>query len=101
MEFKRENEEKFHPVKPKTYVLVWVGLLILTGITVSLAGMEFGRLSVVVALIIAAVKSALVLNFFMHLKYEKGLLLFKLMIPGILALLVLFIGITFFDVAFR
>jgi cytochrome c oxidase subunit 4 len=95
------GEEKFHPVKPKTYVLVWFGLFILTGITVSLAGMDLGRLSVVVALIIAAVKSALVLNFFMHLKYEKGLLLFKLMIPGILAILVLFIGITFFDVAFR
>jgi cytochrome c oxidase subunit 4 len=95
------HEEKFHPVKPKTYVLVWVGLLILTGVTVSLAGMDLGRLSVVVALIIAAVKSALVLNFFMHLKYEKDLLLFKLMIPGILAILVLFIGITFFDVAFR
>ena len=95
------GEEKFHPVKPKTYVLVWVGLLILTGVTVSLAGMDLGRLSVLVALIIAAVKSWLVLNFFMHLKYEKGLLLFKLMIPGILALLVLFIGITFFDVAFR
>jgi cytochrome c oxidase subunit 4 len=94
-------EEKFHPVKPKTYVLVWVGLLILTGMTVSSAGMDLGRLSVVVALIIAAVKSTLVLNFFMHLKYEKGLLLFKLMIPGILAILVLFIGITFFDVAFR
>jgi cytochrome c oxidase subunit 4 len=101
MEFKREIEEKFHPVKPKTYVLVWVGLLILTGITVSLAGMDLGRLSVAVVLIIAGLKSALVLNFFMHLKYEKGLLLFKWMIPGILAILVLFIGITFFDVAFR
>jgi cytochrome c oxidase subunit 4 len=95
------NEEKFHSIKPKTYVLVWVGLLLLTGITVSLAGMDLGRLSVAAALIIAGVKSALVLNFFMHLKYEKGLLLFKLMIPGILAILVLFIGITFFDVAFR
>ena len=97
----KQGEEKFHPIKPKIYVIVWVGLLVLTGITVSLAGMDFGRLSVVVVLIIAAVKSALVLNFFMHLKYEKGLLLFKLMIPGILAILVLFIGITFFDVAFR
>jgi cytochrome c oxidase subunit 4 len=96
-----EREEKIHPIKPKTYVMVWVVLFILTGVTVSLAGMDFGRLSVVVALIIAGVKSALVLNFFMHLKYEKGLLLFKWMIPGILAILVLFIGITFFDVAFR
>ncbi len=97
----KNGEEKFHPIEPKTYVLVWVGLLILTGITVSLAGMDLGRLSVVAALIIAALKSTLVLNFFMHLKYEKGLLLFRLMIPGILVLLVLFIGITFFDVAFR
>jgi len=95
------GEEKFHPIKPKTYVLVWVGLVILTGITVSVAGMNLGRFSISVALLIAAVKSGLVLNYFMHLKYEKGLWLFKLMIPGILALLVLFIGITFFDVAFR
>ena len=95
------GEQKSHPINPKIYVLVWAGLLILTGVTVSLAGMDFCRLSIVVVLIIAAVKSALVLNFFMHLRYEKGLLLFKLMIPGILAILVLFIGITFFDVAFR
>ena len=96
-----KGEEKFHPIKPKTYVLVWVGLVILTGITVSVAGMNLGRFSISAALVIAAVKSGLVLNYFMHLKYEKGLWLFKLMIPGILALLVLFIGITFFDVAFR
>jgi cytochrome c oxidase subunit 4 len=95
------HEEKFHPVKPKTYVLVWVGLLILTGITVSLAGMNLGRFSISMALVIAAVKSGLVLNYFMHLKYEKGLWIFKLMIPSILAILVLFIGLTFFDVAFR
>ena len=101
MEFKRENEEKFHPIKPKTYVLVWVGLLILTGITVSVAGMDLGRLSISVALVIAALKSGLVLAYFMHLKYEKGLWLFKVMIPGILLLLILFIGLTFFDVAFR
>jgi cytochrome c oxidase subunit 4 len=88
-------------VNDRTYVLVWIGLLILTGITVSVAGMNLGRLSISIALAIAAIKSGLVLNYFMHLKYEKGLLLFRLMIPGILALLVLFIGLTFFDVAFR
>mgnify|MGYP005833888581 CR=1 FL=1 len=97
----RIREGKFHPIKPKTYVLVWIGLVILTGITISVAGMKLGRFSVSTALVIAAVKSALVLNYFMHLKYEKGLWIFKLMIPGILAILVLFIGITFFDVAFR
>jgi cytochrome c oxidase subunit 4 len=97
----KQGEEKFHPVRPQTYVLVWVGLLILTGITVSLAGMNLGRFSISVALVVAAVKSGLVLNYFMHLKYEKGLRIFKLMIPSIFAILVLFIGLTFFDVAFR
>ena len=97
----KSGEEKFHPVKPKTYVLVWVGLLILTGITVSVAGMNLGRFSISVALLIAGVKSGLVLSYFMHLKYEKGLWIFKLMIPGIMAVLILFMGLTFFDVAFR
>ena len=97
----KQGEEKFHPVKPKTYVLVWVGLLILTGITVSVAGMNLGGLSISIALAIAAIKSGLVLNYFMHLKYDKGLLHLRWVIPGILALLVLFIGLTFFDVALR
>ena len=87
-------------LKYGTYVWVWVGLMILTGITVSVAGMDLGALSISVALIIAGVKSGLVLSYFMHLKYEKELI-FKLMIPGILALLLLFIGIVFTDVAFR
>jgi hypothetical protein len=37
----------------------------------------------------------------MHLKYEEKLWFFRLIIPGTLALLVLFIALTFFDVAFR
>ena len=94
------GKENFHPVKPKTYVLVWVGLLILTGITVSLAGMNLKGLSILVPLLIAATKSGLVLSYFMHLKYETGLL-FKLMIPIVLAALTIFIGLTFSDVAFR
>jgi cytochrome c oxidase subunit 4 len=60
-----------------------------------------GRWSIFVVLVNAAVKSGLVLNYFMHLKYEKRSKLLKWMIPGILIILVLFIGLTFFDVAFR
>jgi cytochrome c oxidase subunit 4 len=87
-------------MKYKTYVWVWVGLLILTGLTVSMAGMNLGLLSIVIVLSIAAIKSGLVLSYFMHLKYETGLL-FKLMIPIVLAALTVFIGLTFSDVAFR
>ena len=96
----KTGEERFHPVKLKTYVLIWVGLFILTGITVSLAGMNLKGLSILVPLLVAATKSGLVLSYFMHLKYETGLL-FKLMIPIVLATLTIFIGLTFSDVAFR
>ena len=95
------SEEKIHQIKNRTYVRVWVALVLLTGVTVSMAGMNLGRMSIVAALIIAAFKSGLVLNYFMHLKYEEKLWFFRLIIPGTLALLILFIGLTFFDVAFR
>lgn len=96
-----ETEEgKYSGVKYGTYVRVWVGLLILTGLTVSMAGMNLGRLSILIVLAIAAFKSGLVLSYFMHLKYETGLL-FKLMIPMVLAVLTIFIGLTFTDIAFR
>ncbi len=94
------GEEKFHLVKYRTYVLVWLGLVVLTGITVSLSGMNLRHLSVFIPLLIAALKSGLVLGYFMHLKFERGLL-FKLMIPIVLAILTIFIGLTFSDVAFR
>jgi len=84
----------------KTYIWIWLGLVILTGITVSMAGMNLGRLSILIVLVIAAFKSGLVLSYFMHLKYETGPL-FKLMIPLVLALLTIFIGLTFTDIAFR
>ena len=82
------------------YFRVWVGLILLTGITVSVAGMQLGRWAIVLPLLIAGTKSGLVLNYFMHLKSEKGLI-FKLIIPGVLAVLVVFLSLTFSDVAFR
>jgi len=94
------SDEKFHMVKYSTYIMVWLGLVVLTGITVSLAGMNLRHLSVFIPLLIAALKSGLVLGYFMHLKFERGLL-FKLMIPIVLAILTIFIGLTFSDVAFR
>jgi len=84
----------------RTYLRVWIGLLALTGTTVSLAGMNLGRLAVFSALIIAATKSGLVLLYFMHLKSEK-LLIFKALVPLVLGVFLVFIILTFADVAFR
>ena len=95
-----EQRDELQRATPRTYVYVWVGLLMLTGMTVSVAGMGLGQLSVLVALVIAGIKSTLVLLYFMHLKYERGFL-FMLIMPGTILLLVLFIGFVFTDIAFR
>ena len=53
------------------YVLVWLGLLALTGLTVAVAGINIGGFTVFTALIIASVKAYLVLAIFMHLRSES------------------------------
>jgi cytochrome c oxidase subunit 4 len=81
------------------YILAWVALLILTAVTVTVAGLHLGRLSVLTAVAIAGVKASVVLFFFMHLKYEKPL--FRTMVYVTLGALVVFIGLTFTDILFR
>ena len=75
-------------------------LVILTGVTLSAAGMELGGWTVLIALAIAGTKSGLVLNYFMHLRSER-LLIFKIIIPLVMAVFLVFILLTFSDVAFR
>ena len=53
------------------YILVWMALMVLTGVTVAVAGLNFGGLTIATALIIASIKSYLVLTIFMHLRSES------------------------------
>jgi cytochrome c oxidase subunit IV len=82
------------------YIVVWLALLALTALTVTMASLNLGRASIVVVLAIAAVKSTLVLLFFMHLIREKRLL-FRLLVPIAVAALAIFIGLTYMDVLNR
>jgi cytochrome c oxidase subunit 4 len=95
-----EPKEEIRKTRYKTYVLVWITLVILTGMTLSAAGMELGGWTVLIALAIAGTKSGLVLNYFMHLKSEK-LLIFKIIIPLVMVVFLVFILLTFSDLAFR
>lgn len=78
------------------YVLVWLGLIALTSITVTVAGIDFGNIALAIALFIAAIKSSLVINFFMHIKYEEPIFKAFILLSG-MTLLVIFV-LTFFDV---
>jgi cytochrome c oxidase subunit 4 len=93
------SEEHAHIVPYKTFLIIWVCLLILTGITVAVAQHNLGPLNIWVALGIATLKSGLVVAVFMHMKYENRL--FKISLFAALAILAIFIGFTFFDVLYR
>jgi len=93
------TEDHTHIVPYRTFILVWVALLILTGATVTVAQYHFGALNIWIALGIATLKSSLVIAVFMHLKDEQPL--FKLALLSALAILAIFIGLTFFDVLYR
>ncbi len=93
------SQAQQHIVPYRTFVLVWIALIALTATTVAVGYIEMGAAHVWVSLAIAAVKSGLVIAFFMHMKYES--LLFKGFLFCALATLATFIGFTFFDILYR
>ncbi len=58
-------------IRKRTYVVVWVALMCLTGLTGGLSLIDLQRWNAVIAFLIAAAKAGLVVTFFMHLRYEK------------------------------
>jgi cytochrome c oxidase subunit 4 len=79
---------------------IWIGLLALTALTVTTADLNVGRIGIFIVLTIAAVKSILVLLYFMHLRSEQRLLL-RILVPIAIATLAIFIGLTFTDILNR
>ena len=65
---------KHHVVSVKAYILVFLALMVMTGLTVYVAKIDFGPFNDVVALGIALIKMLLVATIFMHLKYSAKLL---------------------------
>jgi len=88
-----------HVIGYGTYIMVWLGLVALTAVTVSVAGFEFGGVTIIIALLIATVKSLLVGNYFMHLKFEK--VIFKVFIAVCIITFLIMIILTFSDLSFR
>lgn len=93
------ENEKHHILSYQQLTKVLITLMILTIITVFVAGLHLGVISVGVALLIASIKVFIVLTFFMHLKYES--LFIKLMVGGVFLLFALVVIITFIDYLFR
>ncbi|MFA6129076.1 MAG: cytochrome C oxidase subunit IV family protein [Bacteroidales bacterium] len=93
------STEKQHISTNTSHAVVLIILLSLTAISVSMAELHLGALSVAVALIVASIKGTTVLTYFMHLKYES--LFFKIMVGGVFVMYLLIIIFLFFDYSFR
>jgi cytochrome c oxidase subunit 4 len=60
------------PAGAPRYLLCWLALALLTGLTFGLSTMELGRWSLILALAIAVTKGTIVALFFMHLWDHRG-----------------------------
>lgn len=96
MERKREGHEA---ASYKTYIFTWTALVLLAAATIAVAELHMGAASIVVALLIASLKAALILYFFMHLRYEKWFFKLAFLLP--ILVFMFSIGFTFLDVLYR
>jgi len=94
-----EEHEHEHIVPRSLYYAVFAALMVLTAVTVGAAFVDLGVLNVGVALGIAVVKAALVVLFFMHVKYSSRLVQL-VVLASIFWLLILFL-ITLSDYVTR
>ena len=92
-------EEHGHIIPYRTLAKVWLLLLFLTATLVFVSTAYHDILSVPALLTITPLKAGLVFFYFMHLKYEKPFL--KGLVLLVLVVLIVFIGLTFADIANR
>lgn len=81
------TEHVRHGPSYKDYVMVFVGLAVLTSITVAMSYSNLGEgLKMFFAFAIATVKTLLVASIFMHLRFEPRLILIFAVTPVVLAI---------------
>ena len=69
-----EAKEHAHTiVSPKTYVAIFLALLVGTALTIWASYVNLGPFNPVIALAIACTKATLVVLYFMHVKYSSRL----------------------------
>jgi cytochrome c oxidase subunit IV len=89
------ENEKNHIIPYRKFLYVLAGLIALTLTSVALTQIYLGTLTVVMALIIASVKSSYVLRIFMHLKFESRM--FSRMIVFVILIICTLITLTLLD----
>ncbi len=78
----------------KVFVIVWVSLVMLTGVEVLLAYQHL-LIKVMLALLmsLSVIKASLIISYFMHLRYERRSLVFTLMPALIFVICMMFMAL--------
>jgi cytochrome c oxidase subunit IV len=84
-----------HGVPLRVLLLVWAALLVLTGVTVGVRGIDLGAWGLWVAMAIATVKATLVLLYFMHMRYDRPIN--AIVFIAALLFVTLFVGFALLD----
>ena len=88
-----------HVSPTSMYLTILTGLIILTGLTVIVSYKDFGWANDPIALGIAFTKAALVVMFFMHVKYSPRII--KLIVVSAIAWLFVMLSLTYIDYGSR
>lgn len=94
------HAEESHGASVGLNIGVWVGLVAITGLEVFLAYMQLPpSMMLSLLVVLSVVKAAMIMSFFMHLKYEKSSLVLFLVPAMIFCICMMFI--FFFPEAYR
>lgn len=93
------NKTKQPVVSRKTYVLVFLGLLALTLLTVLVGRIDMGPFSMVAAIAIASTKASLIAVYFMHALY--GTKVVRVVVVGGLLWFLILLSLTLMDYGTR
>ena len=93
------ENEKHHIVPYRTFLLILAALIFLTLASVAVTQISLGTFTVAMALLIAAVKSSLVLLIFMHLKFDNKF--FLAAVIAVILIIAIVIFITLLDYIYR
>jgi caa(3)-type oxidase subunit IV len=76
-----------HP-RPRTYVMVFIWLTVLTAIEVAVAALQMPEfIKIAILVVIAIIKAALVVLYYMHLRYDSFWYWIILLVPVAFAIL--------------
>ena len=95
----QHTEAHAHEAGYGVYIMVWLGLVALTSITVTIAGIHLGSVTLIAALMIASIKTILVVSYFMHVRFDNVTI--KVFIYVCILVFIIIMVLTFSDLSYR